>query len=174
MTTDTMTGEEFSSWMAAQHFNSETLARVLDVHPVTVRKWASEKYAIRPIVALALQFVASMRSAAVLRAAGKPDGLTFPEMSAEEFKAWMDEYAFSPDLLAQALDVHRVTVMKWRSGKHAIERVTYLALQRLAADRRALRERRKAKDAADRARTKARNDVATARERAERATLASA
>ena len=73
-------------------------------------------------------------------------------MTAEEFAAYLAENAFDDDSLADALGVHRQSVVKWRLGKHAITRVHKLALERVAQDRRALGERRRALARAEKAR----------------------
>lgn len=97
-------------------------------------------------------------------------------MTAEEFKAWMEDNIFDNEMLAEALGVHWASVIRWRSGKHPINQITRLALEHLAENKSALRERRKARDVADSAKAQlqtgeVRGRIDSARERARAATV---
>lgn len=73
-------------------------------------------------------------------------------MTPEELRDWMDEYAFNPDNLAEALGCHRQSIFKWRNGTHPITYTVTLALKYLASDRKALRERQRLIEEAERLR----------------------
>lgn len=97
-------------------------------------------------------------------------------MTAEELKAWMDEYVFDNELLAQALGVHWASVIRWRSGKHPINTITRLALEHLAENKSALRERQKSRLVVEQAKQQmqtgdVRSRIDAARERAVAATV---
>jgi DNA-binding transcriptional regulator YiaG len=54
----------------------------------------------------------------------------------EELHAWRKLYGMSQDELAEALEVHRLTVSKWERGEHEIPGFLHLALDTLARTRR--------------------------------------
>lgn len=72
-------------------------------------------------------------------------------MTPEKFVGWMAENCYNPESLAADLDCNRVSVFRWKSGAHPISKITLLALQFLALDKRALGDRRRAEKRAERA-----------------------
>lgn len=90
----------------------------------------------------------------------------------EQFSAWMDEEHFTDRTLAAALHVSRSTVWKWRTQRHPLDWVTWLACQRVAGnatDRRRRQRSLAAVAAADEAASTAVSRTASARVAAEAA-----
>lgn len=170
----TMTKEELAEWMADNAFTPDSLARVLGVHPVTVRKWCNGTYALKAAGVFALRELAADAKALAARRLDPFADPAAPEkhlaMTGDELIDWMAEYAFDVELLRTTLEVHRVSVTKWRRGKHPIDHVTRLALRWLARDKRAMAARRSAQAAETRAQERVRGSVARAHERAAVAT----
>lgn len=182
-----LTTDQFADWMDEHHFDIAGLAEALGAHYTGVRKWRLGLAPITQQTWLALQFVALDRAAerrrAANEAAGRPTGSglsgplvtmqTLPDgrktaMAPEDFVAWMEQYGFTLTILADALGLHRLSIIKWRTGKHPISSITYLALRWLQRDKAALRARLGIGDSVDAART----SIASARQRAIDRTLA--
>ena len=52
-------------------------------------------------------------------------------MTGEEFDVWMREHGWSNRRLATELEVHYVTVARWRLGEQPVPRIAELALKGL-------------------------------------------
>lgn len=84
----------------------------------------------------------------------------------EAFEDWMDEESFSNETLGAALHCSRATVWKWRSGKHPLDWVTWVACVAVAGTERDRQARLRAIASIEEAKEQAAEIVRNARSRA--------
>lgn len=132
-----MTPEQFRVWITDHGYTQESLAEALGINRTSLYKWLMGRHPVTVTVKLALDHLASKRPIA-----------SDPKvpMTGAEFAQWMEDNAFDDALLAEVLDVHPLSVHRWRTGRHPISYPTRLAMERIALDQRGLAARRRIRE----------------------------
>jgi len=158
-----MTPEALKQWIADHEYTHESLAQALGISRSSLHKWITGRHPVMPTAKLALEQLATGQDVAA-------DFI----LDGADLESWMERFAFDDALLAEVLDVHYLSVRRWRTGVHPISRTLRLALARLEADRRALATRQRLletqatakREATERAREAAQKRVDRVRRRA--------